>query len=141
MSKSTGLFKNRIKRELDQRASDNPLFKEKYDNPEKNLDDCIQYIFSEVKNSGCNGFEDEEIFSMAIHYYSEADIKASGKKLSPTVVINEEVKLTAEEIATAKQQAKDKVIAEEMNRIRNVGKVNKKPNDKSKKPDEPLSLF
>lgn len=141
MNKSTGLFKNRIKKELDLRASENPLFKEKYDNPDKNLDDCIQYIFKEVEASGCNGFEDEEVFSMAIHYYSEADLKPTGKKLSPKVIINEEVKLTAEEIQSARAEAKERVIQEEMDKMRSKSKPKPVKAEAKKDDSDALSLF
>ncbi|MBP9481471.1 MAG: hypothetical protein KBF15_08460, partial [Parabacteroides sp.] len=40
-----------------------------YSKPEKNIDDCVTYILNEVKKSGCNGFADDEIYSMAVHYY------------------------------------------------------------------------
>ncbi len=30
----------------------------------------------EVRQSGCNGFADEEIYSMALHYYDEEDMIA-----------------------------------------------------------------
>lgn len=41
----------------------------------------------EVRKSGCNGFADEEIFNMAIHYYDEDDIKV-GKVSAQKIVIN-----------------------------------------------------
>ena len=42
--------------------------------PEKNIDDCCTFIINQVRQSGCNGFADEEIYSMALHYYDEEDI-------------------------------------------------------------------
>ena len=35
----------------------------------KNLDDCITFILNYVQQSGCNGFTDAEIYSLAVHYY------------------------------------------------------------------------
>ena len=32
------------------------LFAAKYDNPDKNIDDCVTYILNWVQKSGCNGF-------------------------------------------------------------------------------------
>ena len=43
--------------------------------PHKNIEECTLYILSEVQRSGCNGFADEEIYSMAVHYYDEDDIE------------------------------------------------------------------
>ncbi len=47
------------------------LFAAKYDNPDKNIDDCVTYILNWVQKSGCNGFCDDEIYGQAIHYYEE----------------------------------------------------------------------
>ncbi len=49
----------------------NPLFAKKACNPNKNIDDCLTYILNAVKNSGIQGFADDEVFSMAVHYYEE----------------------------------------------------------------------
>mgnify|MGYP000222720651 CR=1 FL=1 len=67
--KASNHFKNTIKTYLDQRAETDVLFSFQYSKPEKNIDDCVTYILNEVKKSGCNGFADDEIYSMAVHYY------------------------------------------------------------------------
>lgn len=64
--------------------------------PEKNIDDCCTFIINQVRQSGCNGFADEEIYSMALHYYDEEDIDI-GKPVSCKVVVNHTVELTEEE--------------------------------------------
>ena len=69
--RATEHFKRSIQSYLHNRAAIDDLFAEKYSNPSKNIDDCITYILNTVKQSGCYGFTDEEIFSMAIHYYTE----------------------------------------------------------------------
>lgn len=68
--KTTNHFKNTIQAYLDQRAASDPLFEWKYTStPNKSIDECITYILNEVKKSGCMGFHDDEIYSMAVHYY------------------------------------------------------------------------
>ena len=67
--KASNHFKNTIKTYLEQRAETDVLFSFQYSKPEKNIDDCVTYILNEVKKSGCNGFADDEIYSMAVHYY------------------------------------------------------------------------
>ena len=67
--KASNHFKNTIKAYLDQRAETDVLFSLQYSKPEKNIDDCITYILNEVKKSGCNGFADDEIYNMAVHFY------------------------------------------------------------------------
>lgn len=85
--KASPHFKTAIQNHLNGLAANDELFAETLKKPKKNIDDCITYIFNQVKASGCNGFADEEIFGMAVHYYDEDDIKV-GKPISGTVVVN-----------------------------------------------------
>lgn len=62
-------FKNAIQSYLEQRAEYDELFARSYRNPLKNIEDCITYILNYVQKSGCNGFDDDEIFGQAVHYY------------------------------------------------------------------------
>ena len=66
-------FKNSIQSYLEQRAEYDELFARSYRNPLKNIEDCITYILNYVQKSGCNGFDDEEIFGQAVHYFGQAD--------------------------------------------------------------------
>lgn len=102
--KASTHFKNTIKAYLDQRAETDVLFSFQYTKPEKNIDDCVTFILNEVKKSGCNGFADDEIYSMAVHYYDEDNIKV-GKPMNAHVVVNHVVELTAEEKEQARQNA------------------------------------
>lgn len=67
--KGTEQFKQTIKAYLDRRAIEDELFTSRYMNPQKNIDDCVTYILNRVRESGMNGFTDDEVYSMAIHYY------------------------------------------------------------------------
>lgn len=102
--KTSNHFNQTIQSYLEQRAEYDELFARSYRNPLKNIEDCVTYILNEVQKSGMNGFADEEIFSMAVHYYDEADIEV-GKPINGKVVVNHHVELTAEEIAQARQDA------------------------------------
>ena len=84
--KASNHFKNTIKTYLDQRAETDVLFSFQYSKPEKNIDDCVTYILNEVKKSGCNGFADDEIYSMAVHYYPKYIIIQSCSY--PTLIVN-----------------------------------------------------
>ena len=86
--KSTDNFKKVISDYLQTVGDKDPLFSETLQKENKNIDDCINYILNEVKKSGCNGFEDVEIFQMAIHYYDEDDIKPGTKVTNVRVVTN-----------------------------------------------------
>ncbi|WP_085536593.1 PcfK-like family protein [Massilibacteroides vaginae] len=103
--KASNHFKNTIKAYLDQRAETDVLFALQYSKPEKNIDDCITYILNEVKKSGCNGFHDDEIFGMAVHYYDEDKIEIGTPMSNAHVVVNHIVELTEEEKEQARQDA------------------------------------
>ena len=73
--KGTKHFKSVIQCYLENRASYDELFAENFRKENKNIDECVTYILSEVQKSGCSGFSDDEIYSMAIHYYDEDNIE------------------------------------------------------------------
>ncbi|EGJ71128.1 hypothetical protein Bcop_0919 [Bacteroides coprosuis DSM 18011] len=67
--KATNHFTRTILTYLELRAESDTLFAESFAKENKNIDDCITYIFNEVQKSGCMGFADDEIYSIAVHYY------------------------------------------------------------------------
>lgn len=125
MSKSTDNFKKTIEDHLQQLASKDELFAQTLKKEKKNIDDCITYILNQVKASGCNGFTDDEIFGMAVHYYDEDDIKP-GAKINANVVVNHRVELSEKEIEEARKKALDAVVAEEKEKLRKKPKASKK---------------
>lgn len=114
--KSTEHFKMTIQAYLQQRASEDRLFAESYRKEGKNIDDCITYILNEVQRSGCNGFTDGEIYSMAVHYYDEDDVEV-GNPVSCQVSVNHIVELTEEEKAEARQRAVEQYQKAELRRM------------------------
>lgn len=107
-NKATDYFKTTIQNYLEQRAQSDELFAPVYAKPNKNIDDCVTYILNYVQQSGFNGFTDEEIYSLALHYYDEDTIEV-GKKITCNVVVNYTIVLTDEEKAQARQKAIQKV--------------------------------
>lgn len=97
-------FQTAIQSYLEQRAEYDKLFARSYRNPLKNIEDCITYILNYVQKSGCNGFDDDEIFGQAVHYYDEADIEV-GKPIDCKVIVNHHVELTEEEKTEARKEA------------------------------------
>lgn len=97
-------FQTAIQSYLEQRAEYDELFARSYRNPLKNIEDCITYILNYVQQSGCNGFDDDEIFGQAVHYYDEADIEV-GKPIDCKVIVNHHVELTEEEKTEARKEA------------------------------------
>ena len=127
--KTTDTFKNTIQSHLQSVAENDSLFAKTLKKPTKNIDDCMTYILNSVQKSGCNGFADDEIFGMAIHYYDEDTIEI-GKSINCKVVVNHQVQLTEEEIAQAKKTALDKVITEQREKItKKVAKKKEEPTE------------
>jgi len=118
-------FKNDIQAYLDQRAESDVLFSFQYSKPEKKIDDCITYILNTVQKSDCNGFADEEIFNMAIHYYDEDNIEV-GKEINAHIVVNHFVEITEEEKEQARQEAILKLQNEAYNKMKQPIKKAKK---------------
>ena len=112
----TDQFTRTIAEYLNQRAMTDPLFAPNLMKPNKNIEECITYILSEVQKSGCNGFEDDEIYSMAIHYYDEDDLEV-GNSITCNVVVNHVVELTEEEKVEARQEAIKQYQREELAKI------------------------
>ena len=115
--KGTEKFKETIKAYLDKLAESGD-FALSYANPNKNLDECVDYILTQVKSSGCAGFTDDEIFGMAVHYYDEENPGGIEKGIGGQVVVNHHVELTEEEREEAKRKALDKITEEEVRKIK-----------------------
>ena len=120
--KGTQAFQDTLKEYLDSMVEKDQMFADKYNNPSKTMEGCVNFILSEVQKSGMNGFTDPEIYSMAVHYFVEEDIKDVSSIKDCQVVVNHQVELTPEEIQEMRQQAKEKVLYEEMSRLRSAGK-------------------
>ena len=132
----TEQFTRTIAEYLNQRAATDPLFAPNLAKPHKNIEDCITYI---LQQSGCNGFEDDEIYSMAIHYYDEDDLEV-GSRVACNVVVNHTIVLTEEEKAEARKQAIQQYQAEELRKLQEPKRVKAKANTTTEQ--EPLpSLF
>lgn len=124
--KGTEQFTRTIAEYLNQRAMTDPLFAPNLQKPHKNIEDCITYILNQVKSSGCCGFEDDEIYSMAVHYYDEDELEV-GSRVACNVVVNQTIVLTEEEKAEAREKALKQYQAEELRKLqeakRTKGKV------------------
>jgi len=115
--KSTEIFKQTIQAYLEQQATNDELFAVSFQKPEKTIDQCITFILNEVKKSGCNGFCDSEIFSMALHYFQEDNIEI-GNPIDCQIHVNHVVELSFEEKEEARQAAIQKVQDEAYKRMK-----------------------
>jgi hypothetical protein len=107
-------FEKTIKAYLDKVAQSDAVFAQKYD--EAKIEGCCSYIISEVRKSGRQGFADEEIYGMAIHFFDEG-LESPAGAVKCDVVVNHTIELTEEEKAQMKEKAlaeyKEKIIREE----------------------------
>lgn len=135
----TEQFTRTIAEYLNLRAATDPLFAPNLAKPHKNIEDCITYILKQVQQSGCNGFEDDEIYSMAVHYYDEDDLEM-GSPVACHVVVNHTIVLTEEEKAEARKQAIQQYQAQELRRLQEPRQVKTKASTNSEQAPQP-SLF
>ena len=135
----TEQFIRTIAEYLNLRAATDPLFAPNLAKPHKNIEDCITYILKQVQQSACNGFEDDEIYSMAVHYYDEDDLEV-GSPVACHVVVNHTIVLTEEEKAEAHKQAIQQYQAQELRRLQEPKRVKAKASTDSEQVPQP-SLF
>lgn len=112
-------FKQAIKAYLDERAKADELFAVSYAKANKNLDDCITFILNQAKaiaqEGGC-GMTDDEVYSLATHYYDEDNIEV-GKAINCGVIVNHRVELSEQKKTEAREKALKAYQAEELRKI------------------------
>ena len=129
--KATEHFKQTIKAYLDERAKNDELFAVSYAKENKNMDDCETLILNQVKRSKCMGLTDEEVYSLAVHFFDEDDIEI-GNPIACNVIVNHTVELTDEEKAQARQEAFKEYQAEQ---LRKMQKRTNKPKTPKAQPE------
>lgn len=137
MANGTKAFEDTIKSYLDNKATEDPLFAEKYNNEKKSIKECCSFIISEVQRMNVCGLTDDEVYGLAVHYYCE-DIKDI-KETNCRVVVNHVVELTEEEKQQAKQDAINQVKQQEIQRLTTKKKPETKPEETTQQTQ--LSLF
>ena len=143
MRTDNDVFKEVIENYLKEESIKDPLFEKMFNREDKSIDECVKYIYSQVFNISSEterkGFADSEIYSMAKHYYIEDSIDINDKAIPSKIIVNQDVKLTEEEIAEAKSKALEREI--DAQRALLTNKAKKKPEIKQDKVVEQASLF
>lgn len=129
--KATEHFRQTIKAYLDERAQNDELFAVSYAKENKNIDDCVTFILNQVKRSKCMGLTDEEVYSLAVHFFDEDDVEI-GNSIACNVIVNHTVELTEEEKAQARQEAFKEYQAEQ---LRKMQKRTNKPKTPKAQPE------
>jgi len=127
--KASNHFKRSIQAYLEEQATNDPLFAPHYakEGNGKSIDEGITYILNTVQKSGCNGFTDDEIYSLIIHYYTEDNVEV-GKPINAHVVVNHVVELTEQEKEEARKEAIQRVQEEAYRKMTQPVKKAKKEN-------------
>ncbi|WP_409415735.1 PcfK-like family protein [Flavobacterium sp. PS2] len=89
--KASDKFKTVIENYLSETALSDTAFAPHLCKASKNLENCINYIFGEVKKTGLCAFDNQEIFDMAIKYYTDDSI-ATPPPINCKAVVNQPVK-------------------------------------------------
>lgn len=69
-------FKTAIENFLKEKSLSDSAFAPMLAKEGKNVENCLKYIISEVKKTGCCAFDDSEIFGIAVRYYADDSIGA-----------------------------------------------------------------
>lgn len=140
--KTTETFQRVIKEYLDKRAAEDELFAKDYQKPGKNIGECCDFIVSEVGKSGRQGFADEEVFGLAVHYYNEEKVEITKRQCTVVVNLSDQTKEQLEK--KAEEEYKQSKIAElrkkeaaEKERLRKKAEVQRKKDESAGQ----LSLF
>lgn len=103
--KGTQEFEAVIQAYLDRRAADDALFAQSYAKEGKSVKECCVYIIDQVHQLGVSGMADDEVYSLAVHYYDEDGLaKPASHKCD--VVVNRHIELTEAEKEEARSNAK-----------------------------------
>ncbi len=89
--KASENFKNAIENYLNDWVQGDTDFAPHYAKATKNLESCLNYILGEVKKTGLCAFDNQEIFDMALKYYTDDSI-GTPAPVSCKVVVNQPVK-------------------------------------------------
>lgn len=117
MMKSTQFFQKIIAEYLNGLAAIDSCFAAKFDTNKKSIEDCCNYIIDEIsksinidsKSNPLNyayiGTTDDEVYSLAVHFYMEDDIIATTSHSNVVIVGNQIPELSDEEKAQMKAEA------------------------------------
>ncbi|WP_017496429.1 Cas9 inhibitor AcrIIA9 family protein [Flavobacterium sp. WG21] len=72
--KASEQFKSAIENYLSTLAQSDAVFAPNLAKASKNIESCLHYIFAEVKKTAFCAFDNQEIYNMAVKYYTDDSI-------------------------------------------------------------------
>lgn len=136
--KSSENFIEAIRQYLDSRAESDSLFAIRYADTSKSVEECCQFILNEVKRQGVTVMTNDEVYSLACHYFDgDCTTDEIGSPLNCKVVISKE-QLTDEDKEELRQQAMEQYKEEQLRELRRHSqpKAQLKPNTAPKAGEE-----
>lgn len=125
--KSSENFIEAIRNYLDSRAESDSLFAIRYADPSKSLSECCQYILNEVKRQGVAVMTNDEVYSLATHYFDgDCTAEEIGKPINCKVVISKD-QLTEEDKAELKEKAMEQYKEEQLRELRRQSQPKAQP--------------
>ena len=123
-------------------------FKKKFENPNKNLDECVLYLQAKMLErvteeqkqggAGCVIPSDDEVFALAEQYYIDEDIKVDGTQFNNIKIVSASAtSFTDEEKQKMREEAIKKYQAGVISEMKKKDEE-KKNKGKEKKPNNPI---
>lgn len=78
-----------LENKLGEMAQQDANFRERYENKQKSLKNCILYITQQAHKqavNGCAAISDDDVLQMAVHYYQEKDVEPTKQTIPAKVV-------------------------------------------------------
>lgn len=101
-----------VKQHLDDMASKDENFKARYEDKNKSMKECLQYIMEQAKeqakNGNCVAIASEDVANWAAHYYQEKDCKPKGNVQAKVTTAPAQPKAEVRQTAKPKPKAKKK---------------------------------
>ncbi len=116
-----------LEAKLGEMASQDPNFRERYNDGQKSMNDCVRYITQQAQKqavNGCAAISDDDVLQMAVHYYQEKDVNPTKEE------IKAEIKASKPKQEKPKQEEKPHPVL--------ISKP--QPKKKAKKVDDSLQL-
>lgn len=78
-----------LEKKLGEMAQQDANFRERYEDKQKSIKNCLLYIKQQAHKqavNGCAAISDDDVLQMAVHYYQEKDVEPTQKTIPAKVV-------------------------------------------------------
>ena len=78
-----------LEKKLGEMAQQDANFRERYEDKQKSIKNCLLYITQQTHKqavNGCAAISDDDVLQMAVHYYQEKDVEPTQETVQAKVV-------------------------------------------------------